>query len=160
MDVTIEPSCSFELRIPVVNVDSTLSYSNALLFVCLLSVIDLFGLEFSTYLGDIMFEVLYEVAEGGTEPSVVIPHERIASDTNDINGAFRFQKPGVCVFIFDNGFSWLTPKSLSYEVDLTQVSGLFPLLFGNLYHVVYFVVLALIRNYGESKMQKKQRITG
>eukprot|EP01041_Mallomonas_annulata_P012516 gene12516-26371_t len=76
--------------------------------------------SFATEFGDISFGAIFYTTEG-TE-NVILESTRVPSDVEAITGSFKVPRDGTVVFIWDNSFSWLTSKTLSYSIELHQPS--------------------------------------
>mmetsp|Transcript_34632 Transcript_34632/g.35322 ORF Transcript_34632/g.35322 Transcript_34632/m.35322 type:complete len:276 (-) Transcript_34632:26-853(-) len=76
--------------------------------------------SFSTRNGDIDFGVKFYTPEG--VESVLLAAARVPSDQEAICGSFKAPHDGTIKFTWDNTFSWLTPKELSYSIELHQPS--------------------------------------
>jgi hypothetical protein len=94
---------NWKLDIPISLAGSVVSYS------------------FSTTPGDISFGIAFEAA-GGEEEDVLEEH-RVPSHIEPISGAFKAPCEGSVCLYWDNSFSWLTPKKLSYSVEVRQVGA-------------------------------------
>lgn len=75
--------------------------------------------NFETKFGDIAFGVTF-VAQEDKDTESVVDLARIRSDLEIIDGSFEVPRVGVVNFLWDNSFSWLTAKSLAYNVVLQQ----------------------------------------
>mmetsp|Transcript_6842 Transcript_6842/g.10281 ORF Transcript_6842/g.10281 Transcript_6842/m.10281 type:complete len:257 (+) Transcript_6842:79-849(+) len=93
---------NWKLDIPVSLPGSTVSYT------------------FSTTAGDIGFGISFEPNEG--EEVEVLEEHRVPSNIEPISGAFKAPSEGAVCLYWDNSFSWLTPKKLSYSVEVRQPS--------------------------------------
>lgn len=93
----------WSLKIPVALGGSIISYS------------------FFTVHGDIGFGVVFKLPDGSDE-EVVLESNRVPSDVEAITGSFKVPREGVVYFKWDNSFSWLTSKLLSYSIELHQPS--------------------------------------
>jgi len=60
--------------------------------------------------------------EGEDEDEVLIENERLDSHIEPVAGEVKLQRCGYCVFQFDNTYSWMTDKKLSYHIELFNVS--------------------------------------
>lgn len=56
---------------------------------------------------------------------MVIEPSRVPSDVEPITGTYKATTDGTLILAFDNSFSWLYPKTLSYVVELHQVMYVF-----------------------------------
>ena len=74
---------------------------------------------FSTTPGDISFGISFQTSDG-VESEVLVPH-RVPSEVEPISGSFKAPREGAVCLYWDNSFSWLTPKKLSYSVEVRQV---------------------------------------
>lgn len=81
---------------------------------------------FSTSPGDIAFGISFQTIDG-VESDVLVPH-RVPSEIEPISGSFKAPREGAVCLYWDNSFSWLTPKKLSYSVEVRQVNSLHSLL--------------------------------
>ena len=52
----------------------------------------------------------------------VLEEHRVPSDIEPISGVFRSPQEGTIVFYWDNSFSWITPKKLTYCIEVKQPS--------------------------------------
>ena len=77
---------------------------------------------FSTKGGDISFGIAFAGCDDGAEEEDVLEEHRVPSDIEPISGAFKAPCEGSVCLYWDNSFSWLTPKKLSYSVEVRQVS--------------------------------------
>lgn len=93
----------WSLKIPVTLGGSVISYS------------------FFTVHGDIGFGVNFHVADN-SEGIVVLESARVPSNVEAITGSFKVPREGVVFFKWDNSYSWLTSKLLSYSIELHQPS--------------------------------------
>jgi hypothetical protein len=53
----------------------------------------------------------------------VLEEHRVPSEIEPISGVFRSPQEGTVVFYWDNSFSWITPKKLTYCIEVKQVYG-------------------------------------
>jgi hypothetical protein len=74
---------------------------------------------FSTTPGDISFGISFQTLDG-VESEVLVSH-RVPSEVEPISGSFKAPREGAVCLYWDNSFSWLTPKKLSYSVEVRQV---------------------------------------
>lgn len=56
-----------------------------------------------------------------TEAAEVLGEHRVPSEVEPISGVFRSPHEGTVVFYWDNSFSWITPKKLTYCIEVKQV---------------------------------------
>lgn len=75
--------------------------------------------KFVTIHGDISFGINFLPQEG--EEIEIIPNNRVPSDREEIIGTYKAPSEGTIIIYWDNSFSWLTPKNLTYSIDVTQV---------------------------------------
>lgn len=73
--------------------------------------------SFSTLQGDISFAAVFKSADGRPVETVIESH-RVPSDVENITGRFKAGREGTLIILFDNSFSWFTPKYLSYYIEL------------------------------------------
>ena len=52
---------------------------------------------------------------------LLFPYQRVSSDVNPIIGEFKLNHCGYVILQFDNTFSWLTSKTLTYHIELHLV---------------------------------------
>ena len=97
----------FELRIPA-HSGSVLEYS------------------FTTENGDLTFGVrfLYDSLQTEEDDEVVLVPERVPCDVNVIDGTLETVSRGVFILEFDNRFSWINTKLLSYKIMLTTPTSI------------------------------------
>ncbi len=94
---------------------------------------DIIRLGFSTAPGDIALQVCIGdfSKEDNQEIKYIFPNARVDSNVTPIEGEFIVPFVGFCLFQFDNSFSWLTSKNLTYKITLRKV------LYLMFSHVVY-----------------------
>jgi hypothetical protein len=78
---------------------------------------------FSTSPGDIAFGISFQSVDG--QESEVLKEHRVPSEVEPISGAFKAPREGAVCLYWDNSFSWLTPKKLSYSIEVRQVVPIF-----------------------------------
>ncbi len=61
-------------------------------------------------------------SNSGNNNLIIVSASRVASDVETIFGSYRAQQDGTFFLEFDNSYSWFTPKQLTYNVELLQVS--------------------------------------
>jgi hypothetical protein len=89
----------FEIRVPISFPGATLKYS------------------FGTENHDIEFGVIFESASG--DQTVLMPTERVQSHKEPFTGTYNFNtSDGMALLIWDNSYSWMRAKVLSYSVTL------------------------------------------
>ena len=87
--------------------------------------------EFHTKEMDIVFSIRYVDAATGVERFLISP-TRCASHESAVKGCHEVRGPGVLTLTWDNEFSWINQKELSYAVELHQnVPHLAPLVPAN-----------------------------
>ncbi|KDO34950.1 hypothetical protein SPRG_01012 [Saprolegnia parasitica CBS 223.65] len=87
--------------------------------------------EFHTKEMDIIFSIRFVDAATGLE-RFLIPPTRCASHESAVKGCHDVRGPGVLTLTWDNAFSWINQKELSYAVELHQnVPHLAPLVPAN-----------------------------
>jgi hypothetical protein len=74
--------------------------------------------------GDIAFGFNFLPSEGGEIE--VISSSRVPSDKGEISGTYHAPSEGTACLYWDNSFSWLTPKDLSYTLKISQVVSFHP----------------------------------
>ncbi|XP_065302712.1 SEC14-like protein 2 isoform X1 [Dermacentor albipictus] len=78
--------------------------------------------KFGTASGDLTFSVRFRlpgsVVDGGGTRDVVAAKRLPSSPGAPHSGSLRCHEPGTYELVFDNSFSWLTRKELSYSVQL------------------------------------------
>lgn len=79
--------------------------------------------NFTTQNGDIQFGTTFQFLSKSYEN--ILEADRVPSDIETISGCYKAMHDGKFLLVFDNSFSWFTPKSLSYVVELFQVSTSF-----------------------------------
>ena len=84
--------------------------------------------SFCTHQGDINFGITFipsdnEDESGGKDTAEVLEEHRVPSDIEPISGVFRSPQEGTMVFYWDNSFSWVTPKKLTYCIEVKQVGS-------------------------------------
>mmetsp|Transcript_87979 Transcript_87979/g.175980 ORF Transcript_87979/g.175980 Transcript_87979/m.175980 type:complete len:223 (+) Transcript_87979:175-843(+) len=90
---------TFELRVPISFPGAKLKYS------------------FGTENHDINFGMIFESAHG--DQTVIMAQERIQSQKEPFTGTYEFNTSGgMVVLVWDNSYSWLRAKALSYSVTL------------------------------------------
>lgn len=62
-------------------------------------------------------------SQGEPEEIVLLETTRCDSDKREIHGTMSIAKPGTVYLRFDNGFSYLRPKTLTYTVELEEPLG-------------------------------------
>ena len=75
--------------------------------------------SFTTEPGDINFEITFVPLDG--KESEVLKQHRVPSHVEPITGIFKANHIGTAVLIWDNSFSWFTPKNLAYSIEVKQV---------------------------------------
>ena len=79
--------------------------------------------RFSTSPGDIAFGINYKKSDG--KEVNLKPIARVPSHIGSATGTIHPPKEdGVVFFVFDNSYSWLQSKQLTYNVELRLVSNL------------------------------------
>jgi hypothetical protein len=87
--------------------------------------------SFCTQQGDIDFGITFipldkETEDGAktekNESAEVLEEHRVPSEVEPISGVFRSPQEGTVVFYWDNSFSWITPKKLTYCIEVKQPS--------------------------------------
>jgi hypothetical protein len=73
--------------------------------------------QFSTSGGDISFMTKFWSNAGSV---TIFEPARVPSDVEAYTGQYKATKDGTLILFFDNGFSWFTPKYLSYNVEVFQ----------------------------------------
>lgn len=73
---------------------------------------------FVTTGGDI--ELSSQFQSQGKSPETVLKAMRVRSDVETVTGTFKAVLDGTLVLRFDNSYSWLTSKLLSYKISLYQ----------------------------------------
>jgi hypothetical protein len=96
----INISREWTLRLPISVHHSTVSY------------------DFDTKFGDIFFSVEFETQDG--DHNIIIESERVNSDEHTQSGYFRLHSPGVVTLTWNNSFSWLKHKLLTYAVIIDE----------------------------------------
>ncbi|OQS00460.1 F-box protein [Achlya hypogyna] len=97
----VAASGRFELPVRVEYEDSELSY------------------EFHTKEMDIVFSIAFLEAATGLERFLISP-TRCASHESAVKGVHEVRGPGLLTLTWDNEFSWINQKELSYNVELHQ----------------------------------------
>ena len=79
----------------------------------------LVSFTFQTTGGDISFSMVFIGLNG--EEEVLIAPRRLQSDTEPVNEALRLEAAGTLILLWDNSYSWLHKKELSYSLQIEQV---------------------------------------
>lgn len=79
----------------------------------------LVAFTFQTTGGDISFSMVFIGLNG--EEEVLIAPRRVQSDAEPVHEALRLSAPGTLILLWDNSYSWLHKKELSYSLQIEQV---------------------------------------
>lgn len=98
--VTIPRKDSFIICLEVAKVNSTIKWT------------------FQSEQNDLAFGIDYQKANKKTDVNHVVPLKRIDCQLVPEDDSYVCREPGTYTIIFDNGFSWLTSKTVLYHVQL------------------------------------------
>ncbi len=108
-DTLIPANADFKLNLPVQVGGSVVYY------------------KFSSAPYDLSFSATFKPLVGDTME--LFPATRVPCHEEPVMGQFKITSEGVVNLIWDNSFSWMTPKALSYAVEIKQVCCFTCLLF-------------------------------
>ena len=69
--------------------------------------------------GDISFSMVFIGLNG--EEEILIPPSRLQSDEQPVHDSVTLEAPGTLILLWDNSYSWLHKKELSYSLQIEQV---------------------------------------
>lgn len=78
----------------------------------------LVSFTFETTGGDINFSMVFIGLN--SEEEVLIPPERIQSDVEPFEDSIELETPGTLILLWDNSYSWLHKKELSYSLQIER----------------------------------------
>jgi len=82
-----------------------------------------YGYYFKTEKHDIQFSVEFVSDRNSEEKVVVVAPSRVGHDQTAQQGSYTATDSGTIRFIFDNSFSWLTAKDVSYNFSVGNIDA-------------------------------------